>query len=302
MSLGPALKNQLSRSGLYTLNREKRFSCEVVESVFKENQTKKLSAQLPEFIRPNIFPVTGLALILLILFNVNRSRKLRGNLRRIFFYPHGFFMELRDNRKVSNYHTLLLILVSITTIGIVCASIAFHFRNNSLFDEFLNLVTGTDIIKSNFIWLTWHPAYFLMTSIVLLFVFYLGLVILLKISSIIMGQRLPMSQFATLVSWVGACFLWLLPIVPIYYRIINQTTWGMVALIVFSLFIVWFVIRLFRAVKIVFALSLVRAVLFGIVFSVIIFGGLAWYYDKTHAFFDYLPFYWKAFYSQMSTL
>ena len=93
--------------------------------------------------------------------------------------------------------------------------------------------------------------------------------------------------------WAGASFVWLMPVAPIFFRILGKEDWAPVALMVFGLFAVWFLFRLLRAVKVVFHLSFLKSLFLFIVVTTVLVGGLSIYYDKRSALFDYAPMYWR---------
>lgn len=287
-------------SGLLGWDRKERLAFDIVESLFKEGQTKKMSLRLPPSQKPNEYPVFGILLILMFLFNFNRSRRFRSNLKRIFLYPHGFYMDLRDNRKISKGQTLLLSLVATVVVSIILSSVAFNFRENLLFNDLLNLMVDSPALKSKLIWLAWHPLACIVFLVVLHYTLYSYAIVLLRVTALILGKRLPLVQYATLVFWAAACYVWLLPLVPIFYRLINQTEWGAIAAAVIGLVSGWFFVRLFRGVKVIFGLSILRAGTFVLVLGMLIIGSLAWYLDKKYAVVDYLPMYWTVLSDKIS--
>ncbi|MFQ5602490.1 MAG: glycoside hydrolase family 2 TIM barrel-domain containing protein [bacterium] len=282
----------LNASGMVTLSREKRTAFDVVQAFFKSNPTANIAPRFSSVQNPVVYPVSGIVLILFFLFNFNRSRRLRGNLRRIFLYPHGFYMELADNRKVSAGHTFLLSVVTSAVLGIVLSSIAFYFRNDLLANEMLDLLIGSPQVKLFFVELVWQPARFILFAVAGFYVLSCFIILVFKLISFFLGKNLPIGQFFTLIFWVGANFIWLLPITPIYYRILNQTSWKMPAVSLLLLFTFWFGVRMFRGIKVVFNLTMARALSLTLILFILFFGGLGWYYDTYHAFFDYLPMYW----------
>ncbi len=242
---------------------------------------------------PQMYPVLGVGLILAFLFNYNRSRRLRGNLRRIFLYPHGFYVELRDQRKISAWHTWLIGVTISVMFGLILSGIFFHLRTDVLFSQLLPLLVSSDSLLRQLVWLTWHPLLSVAVFSGLTLLGFGVMILSLRLVAFVFGQRLPIVQFYTLVFWAAASFLWLLPLAPIYYRILDQTAWSSAAYIVPLLFGLWFLGRLFRAVRVVFGLSRAKAVLLVGVLVTTVLAGVGSYYDSRHALFDYLQLYWS---------
>lgn len=290
---GPSRKPYLSRSGLIAHDGRNRIVYGLVQSQFQGEPPASLASRSSDFVNPVAYPISGLALILLFLFNFNRNRRFRNSLHRAFVYPHGFFTDIKDKRKVSAWHALFLGLVTLALTSLIGSSIAFLLRTSLLFDEVLNLLIGTDSFKNELIWLIWHPPAFVAFFTGLSFVIVGLLVLLLKVTAFLVGQDLTLKQLLAQVFWSAANLVWLLPIVPIYYRIISKPEWFAPALYLLLLFGLWLVIRLFRGVKVVYSLSFVKTTVVAFIFCLVVLGGLGWYYDRSVALFDYLPYYMK---------
>lgn len=283
----------INQSGLVDVNREKRIAYNLIQSEFRQGQPLQMRARSAGKENPIVFPIGGIILILLFLYNFNRSRRLRANLQRIFKFPHGFYTEIKENRKIPLGQTVFLSLVTCAATGIIFSSIFFKFRSSPILNDFLNLIIESDDLKLYVIWLIWQPIMFFFFSAISLYLSFIALVISLKIISFVLGRILPIRQYFTLVAWVFSNFVWLLPIVPIYYRLIRQPGWTVPALALLALFGFWSSIRLFRSIKVVYTLGLFRAVFLVAIVVVVVVGGLGWYYDSKSALSDYLPIYWK---------
>ncbi len=283
----------LNRSGLVSLNREKRLGYEVVRSAFTMNKKLTVPDQSAINHNPSVYPLLGLALIILFLFNFNRSRKFRGNLRRIFLYPHGFYTEILDKRKIPMGHTFLLSFIMCTVISIVLSSILYKFRNDLLLNEILDLLIGSNSIKLQIIRLIWRPIIFILIISVLFYLITGFMLVIFRFISFVLGQNLPISQLFTLIFWASANLVWFLPVIPVYFRLVNKTNWTLPVIFLFLLFIVWSLTRISRGLIVVFRLTVFKAVIFVIILSALTLGGLGWYYDSSRALFDYIPLYWS---------
>jgi hypothetical protein len=288
---GAAGDGFLNKSGIVDFDREERIAYDAVKSIFKNNRLLKISASSHQPPNPNIYPVAGLTLILFFLFNFQRSRRLRGHLRRIFLYPHGFYVELAEKRKTSALHTFLISLTVCSVLSIISSSILFNYRNDFIFNEILNLLIGSVDLKFKLIWLIWRPAWFLIVSTLVFYLAFAFLTLVLRITSFVLGQNLPFGQFFTLVFWSSANFIWLLPIVPIYFRIISQTSWAVPAILVLFLFVLWACWRLLRGLQVVYSLSFPKVGILTIILFAVILGGIGWHYNVEYALFDYVPIY-----------
>lgn len=283
----------IMKTGIFSKEREERISRDIVTAFFNENEPRNLSFKETVKVKPNAYPAIGIGLLLIFLYNFNRNRKFRDNLRRVFVYPHGFYTELKENRKVPNAHTFLISISTMGVVAIVLSSILFNYRESALADNLINLFTVNQALKTYIIWLSWNPLFSILSIFVICLLFFCLMILTLKFFSALMGQYLPISQFYALVFWVNACFIWLLPIAPIYYRVINQTDLILPSFGFFGVLIIWFIVRLFRAVKVVFGLTFIRTFALTSVLFLLFFGATLLYFDSRSAILEYLPMYYK---------
>jgi len=286
------------RTGLLNLDGSKRLSYDIVADYFSGKPSRRGVRPKPSSVSPVMYPVIGIGLILLFLFNFNRNKKLRGNLRRIFFYPHGFFSEVRENRKVPAWHTFLLSVMTSVGLGMITSGFAFYFRNSGVANDFLDLLIQSETTKQLVIYLCWHPGVSIAVFTFTWYGCFYLLILILKITSVVMGRYLSFSQLWTLVFWSSANFLWLLPAIPIYYRLLEETNWFAVATLLVTVFMVWFLMRLLKGMKLVFHLSLFNAGVLAIILVTLTVGALAYHFQEESALFDYLPIYWHVFASR----
>ncbi|HEX9654391.1 MAG TPA: glycoside hydrolase family 2 TIM barrel-domain containing protein, partial [bacterium] len=278
----------LHLSGIISRDHGERVAHEVVRSFFGSG-LRRMTAALPvPSYNPIIYPISGLGILLLFLFNLNRDSRLRSGLRRVFLFPHGFHMELRERRKVPFAHTAMLSFVVCMLLSIVVSSILFRLRYDLLFNSVLNLFIFSFSLKLAVIRLIWNPLIFIPVLLLSLYALYFFLILFLKTLDYIVGENLPLRQFFTVVFWDSANFVWLLPIVPIYHRIISQTNWAVYAIALVMLFALWTIVRLLRAIRVLYNMTLFGTTFMVMILGLLILGGVWWYVDQRYALFDYL--------------
>jgi len=300
LRFGPREDVTLSENGLYALDSSRRIVAGAVKSVFVEGQIPKIAAVAPTSDdNPTIYLVVGLSVLLLMLFNVNRSRRFRGNLKRIFWHPHGFYTEIRENRKSSNWHAFLVCSVTIVSYAVVLSGVAYHFREQPLFSNFFDLLGLPAAVKTRLIWLIWNPGQCLaLLAAAGYFALFIAMCVF-KLTALLLGRSLPLRQFYSLISWVSANFVFMLPVLPIYYRIISRTTFVGPAIIFFLCLFAWTAIRMFRAARVVFFLTFFRTLLLAGVFLTVFAGGLGVYFHSRFPLFDYWPMFWHLLKARM---
>lgn len=283
--------NRIYPAGLRGLRGQKRVAFALVQADFTGDTPPHIS-QVPDVVwRPTLFPILGVATLIVFVFFLNRDRRLRGHLRRVFVHPHGFYLELREMRKVPPFLTSLLLVVEVIVVASLVSAALLPFRGSLLFDEVVDLVLPAVWLKARFAWLLWHPVLLVGAWSVLFALLLCGLAGFVWLLGLLVGRRLPYGQSFTLVVWAGASFLWMLAVVPIFFRLVQEPLWRSAALTLLAVSIAWFGVRLFRAIRAVYFLTFLRA-LFLVGFFLILVGfSIALYYDRTQALFAYLPYY-----------
>ena len=113
------------------------------------------------------------------------------NLRRIFIHPHGFYIDLRDKRKIPVSQTILLAVLISLGLGLVGATFCYFFRENLLFDHLLTLLTTSDNFKHKLISLCWKPDIAVLIFSILFLTAFLMLAIFIKLFAFIFRKTGP---------------------------------------------------------------------------------------------------------------
>ncbi|MCI0496383.1 hypothetical protein L0Z72_15360, partial [candidate division KSB1 bacterium] len=291
LNYGPRLKTNIFPSGLKDGEGNKRFVFAAVKSLFIGGKTRINPGILINVEHPGIFPLVGVISLLIFLFIYNSRRYVQENMKRIFIHPHGFFVDLRDKRKIPESHTLLLAIFISLGLGLVTATLCFFYKENIFFDHLLTLLTANGGFKEKIIALCWKPelATFLFSLFYL--VAFLVLAIFIQFFAFIFRKKLQAGQALTLVYWIGAVYLFLIPIGMILYRILLIKSLFLPTLIVIALLDLWFFSRLVKALRVVYFWSGIKATIFFLLIVGAIVAGLLYYYQQQQAILDYLKIY-----------
>ena len=277
--------------GLTRKDGSERIGYRMVAAHFHGGRKPPVSTPIIEEVQPTLFPILGFSTLLVFLFFLNRDKKLRAQIRRAFIHPHGFYTDLRDNRKIPLFLTTLLGLLEGIVLALLLESVFFIFRKNLLFDEMLNLLLPSTLLKTQFIQLVWHPTGMILAIILLYFAAQILLAMFMKILSLLIGHSIPLLQFITFVFWAAVCYFPLLLLAPILYKLllIGESTEYLIILP--AAFFVWHIFRLQRGLRVLyFASSIKSAIVVTIIFATIA-GSIIFYYQQYHAIFDYYGYY-----------
>jgi hypothetical protein len=277
--------------GLLDANGRQRIAYSIVRDYNRGENGRSVVASGPLSGHPGVFQISGIALILIFLFFLQRDRRLRANLRRVFVHPHGFYHDLYEHRKVAPFLTVLIGLAESAIVAFLLAQCCYAFRQSLVFDQILSLVLAEASWKAVAIWLIWHPGWFMFWGLISVFLSGVLLAVLFRLVGIFFGTSLPLSQYVASIYWSWANLLLLGALTPVFYRLLlNSDAWRPLLILLLA-FEVWALVRVFRAIRVLYMMSYFRAALIFLA----VFGGLFltfWlYFERTRAFTDYARYY-----------
>lgn len=278
-------------AGLMTLDGRRRIGFQMVAAYHLQDRPPHISPTPNPAIHTPVFTIVGVAVILIFLFFLRRDKRLRGHLRRIFIHPHGFYMDIRENRKVPAFLTFLLGIIEGVIWGCIIAGWVWSLRDQLIFNEIIDLLAPSVALKEIFVWLAWNPGV-LIAVVAALYLLTLSLfAVFLRIISMFRHESLPMIQYLTLMFWTGSNYIVLSPIAPIFYRLVEQPGFFNIGLTVVGLFFIWHMLRLYRGIRVLYLIPAPRAALILVMLLVFIGGGLIIYFQQTQAILDYFAYY-----------
>jgi len=279
-------------AGLLSFEGERRLAFQVMQAAHREVRGPALPPENYKVDHPDVYAGVGIGLIAVVLFFVNRDKRLLANLRRAFAHPHGFYFDIVENRKVSPALTILLALAEGCVFAILCAGFLFAYRNSPTLDNLLMMLTQTAEAKGKLVWLVWHPAWLIVAGTVAYVVAGFALIGLLRIVAFIFGRRATVFQLFTMVFWAAANVLLLGVIAPLFYGLLASGRFVQPLLFSILFVAVWFLLRVFRGMRVVFGVNYFKT----LILFAIVFGGIGLsiylYYDRTQALWDYTRHYW----------
>jgi hypothetical protein len=244
-------------------------------------------------IYPQEYPIVGLAVALVLLFYLNRDRRLRGNLQRMFVHPHGFYVDINENRKVPLFLSALLGVAEGCIIALLLSGFCYANRTNLAFDQFLNLLIGDPAWKARVVWLIWHPSWFIAVVTAGLFALGLAAAVVMRILGFFLGRSLPMTQYFTFVFWTASNLLVLGMIAPFFYRLLLYKDFSAPLLFLITAVLLWLAARFFRGMRVIYTMSIPRTmIIFGILVGGLVLS-LVLYYQRNEALLEYGKYYWQ---------
>lgn len=240
---------------------------------------------------PNLFPIVGIVSIMFFLLIYNSRKYFQENTKRIFIHSHGFFVDIRDRRKIPITHTFLTVLFYSIGLGLVYTTVLYFYKEHFLFDHLLTLLLIKEEIKEKLLPLLWQPGKLLiiLTLISFLMSTLQGFIVFLLAR--IFRKGVSLGQTLTIIYWTHAIYMALIPLGMVLYRILAIELFSIMVKVILILITLWFLMRLIKAIKVLFYWSGTKAV--ALVTSVLLFGVVVvvYFYYNNYGNLDYFLFY-----------
>ncbi len=288
---GPRPNSALYLCGLLDAGGQQRLSWQVAKAAFTGTPMPELLPADFAADDPAVFQMVSIALIVLLLFYIRRDKRMSHYLHRVFVYPHGFYMDLIENRQINPFLTGLVGLASFVTMSTLLASLVYFLRENSLFDEMLTWFFPSATAKDQAIRLIWHPERMILVFTGMM----IGVALLqsLVYKMVVFGQRryLRFSQIVTFTFWVPANFIFALPLAVVLFRMLAQSSLVTAALIYFMVILIWFFLRALRGTWVILQISFFKTLLVVIAAVGILALVIGLYLEQSRAMLAYSAYY-----------
>jgi hypothetical protein len=178
-------------------------------------------------------------------------------------------------------------------VATLLSGFCYAYRENMIFDQFLNLLVADPVWKARAIWLIWHPGWFIAIGTAGLFILGTMAAVFLRILGFFLGRGLPAVQYYTFVFWTSANLLLLGIVAPFFYRLLLYSDFAAPMMFVVIITFLWLAGRYFRGMRVIYTMSILRtAIIFGIIAGGLIVS-LVLYYQRNEAIFEYAKYYWQ---------
>ena len=285
--------------GLTEYSRKKRISYEVVRSLYQEGKCRYNPGVELKSEYPGIFPLAAIIILVMLVFLVNSRRYFRENFKRIFIHPHGFFVDIRDGRKIPPSHTIFMAFFSSIGCGLVIASILCYFKTHPQIDHLIALIVTSKDLKASLSHLLWRPDWTIAIFTILSFVSFLILALFLKITALFSGKRYPLSQALSMPFWIGANFILLIPIGMVLYRLFNYKNLLIPIFFILLILYIWYFLRLIKGFRVILTWTFNRVFWMLAVTVILTIAALLYYYQYQYALIDYIIYYYRIFSDQI---
>lgn len=293
--------NSLRPFGLTDVNRAKRAVFETVKALYQEGKTRFNPGVDIRDEPPAIFAVIGLAAILLFLFIINSRRYFRENFKRIFIHPHGFYVDLRDGRKIPASQTTIMAFFISVGCGLVLASLLIFFKDQPIIDHLATILIPSSDLKMKICYLSWNPGWAILILTVFSFLVFILIALYFKLLSLVSRKRCSISQCFITPFWLGGNLLIFIPVGMVLFRLMQYQNLVTYTLILLLIIVIWFILRVGKGMRVMYIWPISRALLVLIITIIALLAGILYYYQSHYGLIDYLKFYYQIYGAQLFT-
>lgn len=282
----------VSTSGITERNRLRRFSYSTLQALFNSEKEPLLNAGSYTEETPVVFIIVGIVLGIIIVLLINRFRRFREYLFRAVLRPYNFYADIRDQRIMSTFQTIILWIVLSTTVGIFLSSIFYFYRSNILAQYVYMLILPINSLQELFYRLIWLPELLMVFMSAVFFVFALLASFIIRIFALFVRARIFFRDTITITVWAAVPLLVILPVSIVLVRLLvfsDSLSW--LVLLLLGLVYIWVWFRILRSTAVVFDVSTFRVYFFGFAVLIFLVGIVLSVYQYEFSIFSYSQYF-----------
>jgi hypothetical protein len=276
--------------GVVNAAREKREAYDIVKSLY--NNEKLTSLPIGRF--RSSFPFAHIAYGFFIIFVVayvyHYNRRFNETFKRSLIRPYNFFADLRDVRSVSIPQTILLAVAVAMTLGLILSGILYHYRTNIFADYVLTQIVVGDGVKEWLIDAAWNPFKGMAAFTFVLLFWYPLTALCIKLFSMLVKRRINWYHAFAVAVWGTLPLVMLSPLGMAVFKLFQTRMYVLPVLLLIGLFLAWSLARVLKGVAVIYDIAPFKAYVGGVTLLVVLFLGVALYYESVHAITAYLEF------------
>lgn len=243
---------------------------------------------------PMSYILFGLFLALLMGVLVNSGKKFREDASRALLRPYNFFADVRDQRIISGFHSIVLGIVIAAVSALIMSNFLSYLRTDVLFEKIV-LAFGTHSLISRVSYLAWHPVAALLWLTLFYIVFFGLLTLIIKAASFFVKSRIYLSSVFYTVVWSLLPMALLIPVGIVLYRFLNADIANIYIYWAVILFKLWIFYRLMKGIYVIFDVNAGSVYFYSILVILLFAGGIIFYYQVNDSVINYVHLALKQF-------
>jgi hypothetical protein len=260
----------IETTGITDIYHRNKPSYATVKALFNDERLPLLNAGTFENEVMITYIITGLVMLLLLVFMFNRYSRFREYFIRAFWRPENFFADIRDLRILSIVQTLILGFIIAVTLSLCFGSVIFNLRNDIDYSYLITAILPFKNVLEVLFKSVWQPEllllFFTVFNIIILFI----VALLVRILASILGAKLFTDDAITISVWSSLPLVIFLPLSIILAKLVLiSDVFIFIFFILFILAGLWTLHRFFKAIGIIFAKSFIQVYSFGVIFLLV---------------------------------
>lgn len=255
---GPRSEMTKNISGISSAAGVERPAYQVVNSFFNQEPIPDILYKARPSDSFMAFQIPALGLLLLFLLMLKNDKRLQTYLKRVYRFPHGFIVDLQENRKVSSFLTLFIGAISLLSVVIILAGWIYCLKTNILFNKILIYIFPQPQMLERVIWLIWHPLWFILFLFFGIFVIVVFLCMVIRLYFFLSKPHIHFSQIFSFCVWINAHLLFSLPLSVIFIKAYTMPEFHILIAAYVVTMLLWTAGRYFRGFRLFLQLGVVQ--------------------------------------------
>jgi len=267
-------------NGIFTVERVSKQAPEYLRRLIAAEETPKILEGSVKKETPQIFLITGLICIGILIIFLNQYKRFREYFFRCIFQPNAFFLQLREQMIVPVFINIMLTAMISIGMAIFFANIFYYYKEYTSFDVIVNNFLQNNTLKLYFIDLINEPWKFILAfTLINIFLNFLTCLVLYFISLYIKG-RVYFKNIYIIAVWSSLPLLITLPLGTVLYKLTEYNiSLFFYSLIVFLVAYILYIVRLIKAARTLFELRSFGSYVYGFAIFIILFVLIYFYFS-----------------------
>ena len=270
--------DDMRTNGLYTAKGEAKQAPEFIRRVIMGEENPKLQEGENHTALPQIFLVTGIIFMLVLLILMSQYQEFRILFTRALLHPTIFFQNARD---MVIHPVLSLFVTFVISIGIAVflGNIFYYFREINNFDLLVSGFITSHGSKVKISDLLNSPVEFLLVFSAANILMNFATCLILWTFSVKTRARVFFRNIYTIAVWSTLPLIAALVLGTFFLKIMPAFNGFLVfSLVVMGVCYLIYLFRLFTGIRIFFEISNIKSYLFGLLFTILLFGSIFLYF------------------------
>ncbi|MBN1300932.1 MAG: hypothetical protein JW995_06920 [Melioribacteraceae bacterium] len=230
---------------------------------------------------------TGLFLAIVMGVLINSKKKFREDATRALLRPYNFYSDIRDQRILSGFHTIVLMFVLAASHALLLTNLFFYFKSSVLTEKLL-ITFAQPFFTKAFSYLAWDPVSSFIYGFIFTLAVFLIIALVIKMASFFVKTKVHYSNIYFVVVWAFLPLALLLPVKIVLYRVLEAHIINLYIFIFLILYFIWILQRILKGVYVIFDTSKTAVYFYSLLFFTVLAGSVILWFQLKHSTVYYI--------------